>query len=239
MNSVKQNLLGEIILFERQPVAGSQFNGLKEFIYFLKFSGMRRKINFSFSGNEMSSHQNLTIKENYILDSVPTSLIKNRDDNFALTTKALKNPHLKNLIQATECLDRKICELSKEDKKLVSIAKALLSSSEYIFLDLPDLNLESKHLKMAKQALLFESQVRQRKVLIMPENQEKWLELATHIVSKNEKKQYIQSLNTLCSNVLTGDFSKSTFQKESFQKCDSAAKGQDNIVFLPNKKKAA
>ncbi len=78
---------------------------------------MRGRIDFSLAGNLESLHANLSIKENYILDSVPTSLIKDKDDNFSITARNLKNQHLKDLIETTSCLNRKVCELPIQREK--------------------------------------------------------------------------------------------------------------------------
>ncbi|MEX0798370.1 MAG: hypothetical protein WD025_02950, partial [Bacteriovoracaceae bacterium] len=129
----------EIFLFDGLNTGVFQRNILKEFIYYLKFTGKKGMINFSFSGNEESFHPRLTIKENYILDSVPTSLIKDKEDNFQMTAQNLGNEHLKQLIKETECVNRVVKDLSPEEKKLVGIVKALLSQSEYVFMDRPDL----------------------------------------------------------------------------------------------------
>src|SRR5690554_7965836 len=133
MNVVNLRPSPQILLFSTE----GQSNSLKEFICYLKCSRREQRFNFAFSGDRESLHQGLSIKENYLLDSVPSSLIISRDDNFALTTANLANPYLKDMIMATERIDRAIESLSPCEAKLVSIAKALLAKSEYIFLERP------------------------------------------------------------------------------------------------------
>lgn len=205
-NILLLNSSSEILLFDTTCPKNGRLNVLKEFIYFLKFLGNRGKIDFAFSAHEESSHPGLSIKENYILDSVPTSLIKDREDNFKMTAQNLSNPFLKSLIKATECVDRIMNTLNPEEKKLVSIAKALLSQSEYVFMDRPDMNISSELLKTVKEALAFEARENGRKVLIRPEKQEKWLDLATHIVAKNDANVYVKTGNMLCSASKSGSF---------------------------------
>ena len=188
----------EILIFDATCPERARLNVLKEFISYLKFSGMRSKIDFSFSGHEESAHAALTIKENYMLDSVPTSLIKDREDNFQTTAENLANEHLKKLIEATQCVDRLMSELSVEDKKLVSIVKALLSQSEYLFMDKPDMYLSAELLEKVKLALLFEAKENNRKILIRPAQREKWLDLATHIVAKDDLNRFNSAPNPLC-----------------------------------------
>lgn len=197
MNHLKIIQSPEILLFS-QPSKGNinaGSNALKEFMRYLKSVGIRGKIDFAFAGNGQGLHPELSIKENYILDSVPTSLIRNREDNFRLLAKALPNQKLKELIQMTECLERKAKTLNPSEKNLAGIAKALLAESEYIFLDSPDANLGQSALATVKEALAHESVHKQRKAFIRPANPEKWIELASHTVELNAKGIFIKTSN--------------------------------------------
>lgn len=214
MEKNRNRVTREIFLFESECPKRGRLNVLKEFIYFLKFNGKRGKIDFSFSGNEESAHSALTIKDNYILDSVPTSLIKDKEDNFMETAQGLANEHLKLLIQETEELDRLISELETSEKKLVSIVKSILSTSEYLFLDAPDEGISQKVLEMVKSAIIFEVDNNNRKIFIKPGAKEKWLDLATHIITKNEKNQYVKNENNLLK--ITPVPNTEIFQTEAF-----------------------
>ncbi|MCO4755836.1 MAG: hypothetical protein KC478_15250, partial [Bacteriovoracaceae bacterium] len=182
----------EIYLFETKQVNPFSTNVLKDFIYYLKYTGKKGLINFSFSGNLESAHSNLSIKENYILDAVPTSLIKDKEDNFQMTSDNLENIHLKELIKATDCINRLVKDLSCVEKKLVGIVKALLSESEYVFMDAPDKYIDNELLSTVKAALEYESTHNQRTVLISPYKKEKWLDVATHWVIKDSDNKYIK-----------------------------------------------
>lgn len=192
-----------IYLFESACARKGGQNSLKEFMTFLKHKGAGTRIDFALAGSLETLHANLSIKDNYILDSVPTSLIKDREDNFALTAENLKNHYLKDLIKETDCLQRKVLELSNQEKKLVSIAKGLLSQSEYLFLENPDQGILKDHMELIKSALSFEALVNKRTVLIRPEKRENWLDVAGNLVSKKEKGPYETKVNGLAvSNVL-------------------------------------
>ena len=71
----------DIILFDPTPKNKYQ-NNLKNLIYFLKTKGHQGTIDFSHSDGVNSLHPNLSIKENFILDSIPTSLIRDNEKNL-------------------------------------------------------------------------------------------------------------------------------------------------------------
>tara|TARA_Y100000780_G_scaffold155505_1_gene140157 strand:+ start:190991 stop:191635 length:645 start_codon:yes stop_codon:yes gene_type:complete len=192
----------EIYLFNSEQKSFSA-NVLKDFIYYIKFTGKKGLINFSFSSAEDGLHQNLSIKDNYILDAVPTSLIKNSEDNFRHTSDNLKNPHLKDLIKETDCINRIVKDLTCEEKKLVGIVKTILSASEYIFMDSPDRLICNDTLKLVKAALEFESSHNNRKVFLSPATKEKWLDIATHWVCKKENGSFSKCRNQLQASPLT------------------------------------
>jgi len=77
----------QIYLFEDQQDRANQ-NSLKEFIYYLRFNGKKGIIDFSYASSVESIHPALSIKENFILDAVPTSLIKNKDDRVLFFNRA-------------------------------------------------------------------------------------------------------------------------------------------------------
>lgn len=174
-----------------------QQNSLKEFIYYLKFTGKRGVIDFSYAAASESIHPELTIKENFILDSVPTSLIKNKEDNLNQTISELHNKFLTELIDDLKCINRKTKELTSCEKKLCSIVKTLLSKSEYIFLENPDQGLDQQTLKKVKKCLIYEVEHHNRIVFINSKTQHAWLDIATDIISKDENKNFIKKINPL------------------------------------------
>ncbi|MBG60533.1 MAG: hypothetical protein CMJ16_08760 [Peredibacter sp.] len=188
----------EIYLFNSEQ---RQFgaNVLKDFLYYIKFTGKKGLINFSFSANEDGLHQNLSIKENYILDAVPSSLIKNSEDNFIHTSENLTNPHLKDLIARTNCIERLVKDLEREERKLVGIVKTILSNSEYIFMDSPDKFISPETLAIIKAALEYESSHNNRKVFLKAATKERWLDIVTHWISKDESGRFTKSKNQLLS----------------------------------------
>jgi len=115
------------------------------------------------------------------------------------------------MIENLEPIERKIDELSCEEIKLASIIKSLLSHSEYLFLEYPDQYLSTKNLNLIKEALKFEVNTNNRKVFLKPFNNDAWIDLATDIITKNDKKEYVKSLNPLSSFASHEENFKPTF----------------------------
>lgn len=190
---IKQN---QIYLFDTIRPHWQQ-NSLKEFIYFLRFNGIKGIIDFSYAASNETIHPSLSIKDNFILDSVPTSLIKNKEDNLKERIKKLNNKLLIELIDRLGKIDRKVCQLTKEEQKLCSIVKALLSSSEFIFLEKPEQGLGPYILKKLKKCLMFEVENNKRIIFIHASNNNSWLDIATEIVTKQSSGEYQYAKNPL------------------------------------------
>tara|TARA_B100001971_G_scaffold111191_1_gene102209 strand:+ start:155053 stop:155697 length:645 start_codon:yes stop_codon:yes gene_type:complete len=196
MTEVKHLNFKQILLFDLVD-QNSRSNALKEFMFYLKYSGKRGKINFALSSSNENVHYHLTIKDNYILDSVPTSLIVDREDNFSRRVDNLQNPHLKELVYKTDCIERLVKDITPQEKKLVSVVKALLSDSEYIFLDNPDIGQDIEIVNIIKKAIIFEVENYHRKVFLKSDKREIWLDISTDIISRNENNKYIKTKNKL------------------------------------------
>jgi ABC-type branched-subunit amino acid transport system ATPase component len=199
----------QIYLFEDHSDHKIQ-NSLKEFIYYLRFNDKKGIIDFSYASAEESIHPELSIKDNFILDAIPTSLIKNKEDNLRQRISELNNKVLIELINELDSIERKSGELTREELKLCSIVKSLLSSSEYIFLERPDQDLQFSSLKKIKQCILYEVENNKRSVFIRANDNNCWLDIATDIISKDDKKNYVRNKNPLNSQ------NRSKKQKETF-----------------------
>jgi len=195
MNEIKY--LKQIYLFDGISNNTNPSNSLKEFIYYLKYSGKRGMINFAFSSSSENIHLHLSIKDNYILDSVPTSLIIDKEDNFSQRVEGLQNQYLKELVHATHDIERVVSQLDSSTRKLVSIVKALLSDSEFIFLDKPDCEQPIHIVNLIKKAILFEVENYGRKTFLISQKREVWLDISTDIISRNESSEFIKSINKL------------------------------------------
>lgn len=197
MDNVKRLSFHKLYLFENENHRKIYCNFLKEFISFLKFQGHISKIDFSYSGIEDSIHYKLSIKKNLILDSIPKSLVHNDESKINDYLEKIENPFLNKLIDFISPLDDKVCDLSAERLSLTTSIKALLANSKYVFLVQPDKNLSQKNIKILKQAIEFELKNNSRSFLIRPKNQDSWLDLATHFVTRNSDRTFSVDKNKL------------------------------------------
>ena len=179
----------KIYLFELK----ANKNDLKEFIYFLKFKGSTGVIDFTYSGGLHSFHKDTTLKDNFIIDSVPKSLIKNKDDNFRARIKKLKNKSINNLISYLEPIERPIFKFSDEELLLASIVKSLLSESQYIFLSFPEMGLSHNIVEQIKKSIDFEATHNNRSIFINSKHTLKWLELSTIFVKKDSDGSFLET----------------------------------------------
>lgn len=175
----------------------SQNNPLKEFIYFLKSKGTHENIDFSYSNSQDSLHCHLTVRENLILDSIPTSLIKNSEIDLNQFISSLKNEPLKQLFHIIGDLNQPINSLSHKQIKIASLIKVILSDSKYIFLNNPEECLGVAELEAIKKALIFEVENNQRTLLFKSKRKLLWPEIVTNIITKSPQNKFIDSPNPI------------------------------------------
>lgn len=173
-----------IYLFDSALPDSFSSNALKDFINFIKLNRGKKLIDFCYSCDTDSLHTALTIKENFILDAVPKSLIRDGEDNLKQFLKTLKNPYLKELVLELGDLSRPIKDLVLDELKLASVIKSLLSQSEYIFFLNPAFGLHDRTITKIKHAIEFEAFQRNRKIFIKAQNRDNWLDIAGNIVTK-------------------------------------------------------
>lgn len=197
MSNVRKINYHNISLFEDNSNTTTA-NCLKDFLYYLKFKGNRGVIDFAYSCETDSLHPSLTIQDNFILDAVPTSLIKDGKNNLNEFLSTLKNPYLAELIEVIGPLDQKVSSLDQKTIYLTSIIKSLLSTSEYIFLVQPEKQQSFETIHLIKKCIEFEVENNFKKFFIKPCNKESWLDISTHIITKcNETHHYQESTNPL------------------------------------------
>ena len=197
MTTLKRSSLNRIYFFDHEDNHSLSQNPLKEFIYFLKFKGGQSNIDFSYSNLDDTLHCHLSIKDNFILDSIPTSLIKDNELNLNEFIQSLQNHFLKDLIVKLGDLDQPISNLSKEKRKLTSLIKVILSQSKYIFLGNPDELIGTKDLEQIKKCIKYEVENNSRVVLIKSVRKMLWPDIVTNIISKDKNSVYTDTPNPL------------------------------------------
>jgi ABC-type multidrug transport system ATPase subunit len=198
MNNIYRLDSRQIYLFDDSYTDHKFRNSLKEFIYYLRFNEYKGVLDFSYASHSDSIHPELSIKDNFILDSVPTSLIKEKEDNLQYNIDKLKNPYLVELISFLTPLDRICRELNQEEIKIASIVKAMLAQTKYIFLEQPDRDLSVYQLERVKNCLKYEVVSNNRAVFLRAYNNDSWLDLATDVITRSLNNEYKRHANHLC-----------------------------------------
>lgn len=157
--------------------------------------GQRGVIDFSYANETDSMHLNLSIKENLILDSVPTSLIKDNEVNLSEFISNIQNPDLVDLLSQLGELNRPVASLCPRFLKLTSLIKALLSKREMLFLVDPHKNLSKEDISLLKRCLFYESIENHRKIYIQSSDPNCWLDVANKIIARDEYLNFEERSN--------------------------------------------
>jgi hypothetical protein len=190
----------EVLLFDinsrKNPL--TLVNPLKEFIQYIKFNGWNGPISFSYASGVETILPQKSIKENFMLDAISSSLIRNKEDNFREKMKELKNKKINTLINYLDPIDRYCTQYDKESIFIISIVKAMLSNSEFLFLVNPDEVRSPKAFNLIKESIRYEVEQNGKKVFIISQFPEKWLDLSTGIVERNSSFQFTKKENFMC-----------------------------------------
>lgn len=218
MRNIKSIAPKQIFLFDDSYTENRFNNSLKEFIYYLRFNNIKGVIDFTYASHSDSIHPQLSIKDNFLLDSVPTSLIKEKEDNLQYNIDMLDNEVLVELIASLQPLDRISQELTREEIKVASIVKALLAKTRYIFLEEPDSDLSLSMLKKVKECLKHEVIDNGRVVFLKAGNNDAWLDIATDIITRNKSREYEKNANMLCEIARNKEKDSQSIYSFSFSK---------------------
>lgn len=199
MSNVRRLNFQKIYLFDKELSSTSEHNPLKEFLFFLKFMGKRGNINFAYASNIDSIHKGLTIIDNFLLDAVPMTLVKEDEElkYFGKILEQIDNPALFELIDLIGDLGETVKNLSPQKIKLVTMVKAILSSSDYLFFVSPEEHLSLENIKLVKLCIEYEALKKNRHILIKSNCNEIWIDIATNTISQLERGHYILNPNAL------------------------------------------
>lgn len=198
MMNVRSILKYEVFLFN-STTSEYASNPLKDFVYYLRFQGKRGQISFSLSCGNDSLHPNLTIGENFTLDSISKSLIHNSEEHLNKKLLSIENEYTVKLINMLPKMETKLSDLSDETITLISVVKSLLSKTEYLFLVDFEKNLSEKNRDLIKKAIEIEATEFGRKILIRSTCPDKWIDLATNIIEKKDSGEFANRVNALCT----------------------------------------
>lgn len=177
---------GDILIFETENQKHNQ-SQLKDFIYFLKYCGRRGAIKFNHVEEKATLLQNLTLKENILLDSG----IKNIEDKDLVPLLADRGMiYLSLMAKKLENVNLYPNQVDIETKKITALIKVLFSSSDYLFLERPE-----KYLSKSTQDLfisaLFQSLTQKGQILLLTSSQRNmWLQHVTKVVTRSKNGHF-------------------------------------------------
>lgn len=159
---------------------------LKSFIQFLQFSGEKAPLKFSFVSKRPSLVENLSIKENILLDSLQNSLADSKEDLLTKYIDNSGNEALIKLFHSVGDLSKLPCSLNDESRKIIGIIKAIIQGSPYILMEEPEQFLTAETKKLVEQAIIFESKKKSHNFLIASGKYQLWQEIVNKSVYKLE-----------------------------------------------------
>jgi hypothetical protein len=187
---LKQNIY---LIRNHQELA--ETNSLKIYLNILKQKKIDFEMKFSHCNVMTTLHRDITLRENFDLESLPTTIrVRVLDETIKILEK-IKNPYLKKMLSRITPLERTPSQLNNEEFLLSSLCKSILKDSHFLFIDYPHESLTQTNLKLVKQCLTYECNVRGRTIFIGTNNIENWLDVTQGIISRmpDFKFQYIEN----------------------------------------------
>lgn len=182
---IKQN-----IYIVRNNCDAGHTNSLMLYINILKQSKINFTMKFSHCNTMTTLHRSITLRENFDLESLPSSITVRAEDETIKILAKIKNPHLKKMLSRITPLERTPEQLNLEEFILSSLCKSILKDSPYLFIDYPEQNLTQSNLNLVKECLLYECEARGRIIFIGTENIESWLDISEGIISRLPNYQF-------------------------------------------------
>lgn len=170
-------------------------NALKIFMQFVKIYE-QKDYTFVYANHLDSLHPKMTIKENLLLDSLPSSIMKKTNLTISEFIYDLQNIHIKDLIAKLSNLNQNVGQLTDKEIKIVSLIKAIIAQTDFLFINKPDEFLDTEELEIVKKAVAFESHQNQRTIFISPHQNFLWPDIVNYII-KLENHNFVINENPL------------------------------------------
>lgn len=173
----------EIYLFTSpdEDVSSSKLN---DFLAFLKFHKVNLPYKFSFVSTKASLIPEMSLNENILIDFTPNSLTESKDVQFQEFLKAQKNHALEALYHKINLPHELPGQSSAQMNKLCSLIKALLYEGQFIFLEEPEIDLDSETLSLFIEALKAHIKDRPINVFIYSKNLPLWMAHSHKLVER-------------------------------------------------------
>jgi ABC-type multidrug transport system ATPase subunit len=175
-----------IFEFKKKEVQDFEGVPLNDFLAFLKFNRVLAPYKFSYVGNEGNLIQDLTLKQNLLLDYTSASLTEEKELHFKNFIKEKANTFLEALYTSIVNINDVPANATKEEIKIVCLMKALISEVPFIFLENPEQDLSPVNFKNFKEALKYQVKLQTQNVFITTFNSILWDDIITKVVTRNE-----------------------------------------------------
>lgn len=198
---------------------------LKNFLHFLHSYGIKRPIRFAYVEGNAPLLNNLTLRENIYLDSLPHSLTQSKDFQLKSHLEKMGNEYLLKLFHKIGSLDCYPTEVDQQTRKIAALIKALMQNPDYLLLEKPEHDLDQEHLLLFVKAMEFQT-IGQGLVVLISSPQEKfWQQHISKTVTRGPKQEFLVDSNA--------------FDKKSTNSNDTEKKlGHLRFVNLDDKKAA-
>ncbi len=184
-------------LFEKQDILLFKNSGndkghchLKTFINFLNFNKVKRPIKFAYISSNTQLIEKLTLKENILLDYIPTDLSTSKECQLNSYLQKSGNTHLLQLFKQIKLPDAYPSKIDRETQQIVIFIKGLLQQSEFLFLERPEEHLSPENIINTIKAIEFQSSNSNQVILLNTTMSEQWFSHITKIVTKIQKQSF-------------------------------------------------
>lgn len=172
----------DIFYFKKETDLKNPSTPINEFISFLKFHRVAIPHKFSYVSESGNLLQELTLKQNLLLDYTSQSLTEEKESHFKNYLKQKNNFHLEALYNLVSNINELPSNANQEEIKIIALMKALISEVPFIFLEHPEKDLSENAFKIFKEALKSQFKEQNQNIFIITNNETKWNDVITKIV---------------------------------------------------------
>ncbi|MBT3586580.1 MAG: hypothetical protein HN509_16850 [Halobacteriovoraceae bacterium] len=179
----------DILLFQSTEKLASHCQ-LKNFIHFLHCNGIKGPIRFAFIEADAPLLNNLTIRQNIHLDSIPQTMTQSGDFQLKEHLQENCNPHLSKILDCIGLLDELPTNVDDQTRKLAGLLKGLLQKADYLFLESPEKYLSKDNLKIFIKAMEFQTANTGQIVFINSDQESLWHPYISKTVSRRPSENF-------------------------------------------------
>lgn len=181
------------IIFFQESKELENYCLLKYFIHFLHSIGIKRPLNFSYVEENGPLIDNLTLKENILLESIPNGLSSTKEFQLYTYLKRTGNIYLINLFNKIKHLEEYPKNTDIETRKITALFRGLVRKADYIMLERPEKHLSEQNFLLFINAMTYQIKNRPQMALINSSSFNPFMNLVSKIVYKDQSEKFIIS----------------------------------------------